>query len=368
MAAQLRRATEPYSWDGGVTSDSLLRQDAVEDLTSLGLPVIAAKDIVSCFKRDEAAEAIVYWDIENLAIPSDLSASETVNRIKAGLRSYGLMKSTIQVYGEHKQPAKYKRADLVQSGCSFLDTPHDGTKEIADKLLIADVLFWAMDHPPPVKIVLMCGDKDLSYVIARLCDRKFFVVLVHGRDCADRLKRAASKTIPWELLLNAPEEDVAIDDDDDAGGLVAKPLGSVEVPLERPGSALHVEVDEDSNEVVSVTGSSTEAQQNQLLASGVVQLVEVLLELDKAKKNVNPADRWHKTTLVAARLWDKYPLLRQRYPVSLKPLYQRAKSEGAVDVSHEEGATGIKHYRLKLTTTLTEPSSSVASPYDGLGM
>jgi len=370
-----------------ITSSSLLRDGIADDLVAEGFSKIAAKDIVACFKKDAHTDAIVFWDIENLPIPKDLSALQTVERIKFGLRSYGFMKSSFQVYGGHHVVHTSKRSDLTQSSCSFIDTPHDGNKETADKLLIANILLWAMDNPPPAKIVLMCGDGDISYVISRLVSRGYMVVLVHNQQAKERLKVAASFAISWELLTRERDaEDEEIEDAEamdlvDAAHLAQGPVKSPAKMIPQTASASGTRAASaappaamirgasshpaghgaarsssggsaagrfviDAEDNVSVEGS--EEQQRELLESGLKELVDMLHTMDNGK----PA-RHHAGTTVASRLKDQYPTLKQQLQKrgATTKLFDLAEKKGMIDVDRRMQPSQPQNYLywLKLT-------------------
>jgi hypothetical protein len=89
------------------------------------------------------------------------------------------------------------RSELQSSGVSLVDCPHNGRKEVADKMLIGqtvtrtisflvllnfnlvvDMLAYAIDNPAPCTVVLITGDRDFSYALSILKLRRHRVVLI----------------------------------------------------------------------------------------------------------------------------------------------------------------------------------------------
>jgi hypothetical protein len=47
-----------------------------------------------------------------------------------------------------------------------------------EKMMMADVLLWAMDTPPPANIIFIVGSVDFCYVFQKLRQRSYNVFLV----------------------------------------------------------------------------------------------------------------------------------------------------------------------------------------------
>lgn len=70
------------------------------------------------------------------------------------------------------------RSELQGSGVSLIDTPKSGRKDVADKMIISDLLAFALDVPPPARIVLLSGDRDFAYPLSLIRGRGYQVVLI----------------------------------------------------------------------------------------------------------------------------------------------------------------------------------------------
>jgi len=129
----------------------------------------------------------IFWDFENCAPPTGLAGYKVVDRIRTAAHAYGSI-SCFKAYLEHQNqiPASVAaslraitlRSELQSSGVSLIDCPHNGRKDSADFMMIVDVLTWAMDNPAPSTVLIISGDRDFSYLLAILRQRRYTVVLV----------------------------------------------------------------------------------------------------------------------------------------------------------------------------------------------
>ena len=146
--------------------------DTIEDLTSSGIPLLAAKNICKV-----AAEALhrsevplsIFWDIENVSIPSDVSGAKVATRLKSILEPHGQLKQFrgYASMGLGHIPEE-KRSELQLSGCHLVDTPHAGRKEVADKMIIVDAMEFAYLNPDGATLCFITGDVDYAYLLAKL--------------------------------------------------------------------------------------------------------------------------------------------------------------------------------------------------------
>ncbi|KAG8921855.1 hypothetical protein FRC01_014835 [Tulasnella sp. 417] len=63
----------------------------------------------------------------------------------------------------------------------YIDCPRPdrGRKDVADKMILADLMAFAYDNPLPSAIILISGDKDFAYAISVLRSQLYSVILVH---------------------------------------------------------------------------------------------------------------------------------------------------------------------------------------------
>jgi len=169
----------------GATWDSFLARNAVDiakDLICGGIPPLSAHTVVDvavkAAKKREAPMAI-FWDIENMPIPTTSSGRDVSSRLKSMLKPYG---NLVQFRGYASIGLNHipqqKRSDLQLSGCLLVDCPHVGRKEVADKMIIVDAMNFAMQNPEGATLCFITGDIDFSYLLAVLQRYKQYRTIV----------------------------------------------------------------------------------------------------------------------------------------------------------------------------------------------
>ncbi|KAJ7752060.1 DUF537-domain-containing protein [Mycena metata] len=94
------------------------------------------------------------------------------------------------------------RSELQSSGVSLTDCPHNGRKNVADHMIMVDMLAYAMDHPTPATIFLISGDRDFAYAVSVLRLRRFEVVVL-SLTAHISLKSLASAWLSWNTHVLA---------------------------------------------------------------------------------------------------------------------------------------------------------------------
>ncbi|KAI8916375.1 NYN domain-containing protein [Gorgonomyces haynaldii] len=200
------------------SSQSLLDPSVVEDLMALGVSKFAAKDIHEAMKQQvqefnvqSKGPAAVFWDYENVCIPKDMNARTVVNMLRNKIEKYGILR--INIIGDLSSKTETEKQDLQFSGCHTIHTPHMRKPEVADKAIIAEILFFTLDHPPPASIIVISGDADFASVLSRLRDRGYRTVLIYPKATNEKerkgelLLNAASERLSWELDILAKTDE-----------------------------------------------------------------------------------------------------------------------------------------------------------------
>ena len=84
-----------------------------------------------------------HWEtlLENCAIPASESSYKIVNKIRSLAHQYGSVK-TFRAYLECPEQISPKlsaiRSELQSCGVSLIDCPHNGRKDVADKMLMSN--------------------------------------------------------------------------------------------------------------------------------------------------------------------------------------------------------------------------------------
>ncbi|CEH17406.1 LIMKAIN B (LKAP) [Ceraceosorus bombacis] len=144
----------------------------------------------------------VLWDVDNCPPPTGSSGRAIVQAIRRAVQAVGpdsvlgagnageellpsgpivMFKAYLELSDASAAPSPQQvllRSELQGCGVSLIDTPKSGRKDVADKMLITDMLAFAIDQPSPARVVAITGDRDYAYSLGCLRNRNYSVVLV----------------------------------------------------------------------------------------------------------------------------------------------------------------------------------------------
>ncbi|KAG6885066.1 hypothetical protein C0993_006145 [Termitomyces sp. T159_Od127] len=132
---------------------------------------------------------------ENLPPRSGVPGYETIQAIRSLAHDFGIITS-FKAYLE-VSPSLTLWSELQAAGVALVDCPHSGRAEAASKMLIVDLITFAIDHPAPATILLISEDRDFAYAISTLRHRKFKVVLICPPDAHGSLVAQADVHFDW---------------------------------------------------------------------------------------------------------------------------------------------------------------------------
>ncbi|KAI0362703.1 DUF537-domain-containing protein [Trametes cingulata] len=142
----------------------------------------------------------VFWDYENCALPATEPSYTIINKIRRLAHQYGSVK-TFKAYLEYPEQTSPKsmalRSELQSCGVSLIDCPHNGRKDVADKMMMVDMMAHAIDNPAPATIILISGDRDFVYAVSILSLRQYRIVLLAPRCAHGGLKGQADAVYNW---------------------------------------------------------------------------------------------------------------------------------------------------------------------------
>ncbi|KAJ7046568.1 DUF537-domain-containing protein [Mycena alexandri] len=153
----------------------------------------------------ESADVAIFWDYENCHASSQVSGYEIVSAIRDVAHRYGPVKhfkAYMEVPGADTFRSLSLRSELQCSGVSLTDCPHNGRKNVADQMIMVDMLAYAMDHPAPATIFLISGDRDFAYAVSVLRLRQFEVIIL-SLTAHISLKSQASAWLSWNTHILA---------------------------------------------------------------------------------------------------------------------------------------------------------------------
>ncbi|KAL5714929.1 hypothetical protein ACHQM5_016828 [Ranunculus cassubicifolius] len=143
----------------------------------------------------------VWWDIENCHIPNGVDPIKTSLNITSALRSNGIKGPvSITAFGDFIQLNKFTQESLSVTGISLNHVPNGG-KNTADRALLADLVFWVSQNPPPAHLFLISGDTDFANILHRLRMYNYNILLATTDATPGVLCSAASIMWQWSQLV-----------------------------------------------------------------------------------------------------------------------------------------------------------------------
>ncbi|KAG1832694.1 NYN domain-containing protein [Suillus variegatus] len=148
----------------------------------------------------------IFWDYENCSPPLNSQGHAIVNGIRRIAHVFGYVisfKAYFDMSSQSSQKSVGFRSDLQSSGVSIIDCPHNGKKEVVDKMILVDMITFAVDNPSPATVILIAGDRDYAYAISTLRLRQYNVVLVvpPAPNIPQSLESQASVVVDWNFAI-----------------------------------------------------------------------------------------------------------------------------------------------------------------------
>jgi hypothetical protein len=165
---------------------------------------------------------------ENCPAPASTSGWEIVKEVRRAAQVYGNIK-VFRAYlelPEHASTPESRwfqlRSEMQASGVSLTDCPHNGRKDVADKMIlgscmlissaycrahnvmtfpVVDMMAHAIDNPAPKTYILISGDRDFAYAISVLGLRGYQVILFSPSTAHISLKSQAATCLDWSEIL-----------------------------------------------------------------------------------------------------------------------------------------------------------------------
>ncbi|KAJ3842549.1 limkain-b1-type NYN domain-containing protein, partial [Lentinula raphanica] len=156
--------------------------------------------------KPQEAHIAIFWDYENCSVPSNLSGYDVVKQIRSLAHEFGsikLLKAYTQLSEQTMNSSRSfaLRSELQSSGVSITDCPHNKFKNVADQMIIVDMLAFAMDNPSgpaTVTIMLISGDRDFAYALSTLQLRKYNIIVVAPSTIHASLRAQTSTFFDWD--------------------------------------------------------------------------------------------------------------------------------------------------------------------------
>ncbi len=129
----------------------------------------------------------------------------TIERnIRKALLSYGII-CDIRAYAPLNPSQENLRFELQRSGIQLIDAPRakkKREKDVVDHMIITDMLLVPLEDQQSKTIVLISGDVDYAYPLARLSQRGYEIILIIPESGAQRvLKERADVILEWADIV-----------------------------------------------------------------------------------------------------------------------------------------------------------------------
>ncbi|CAN7087184.1 unnamed protein product [Brassica oleracea var. botrytis] len=146
------------------------------------------------------AKTSVWWDIENCQIPRGFDAHGIAHNICSALMKMNYFSPvSIYAYGDVNGIPPTIQHALSSTGIVLNHVPA-GVQDASDKKILVDMLFWAVDNPPPATFMLISGDRDFSNDLHQLRMRRYNILLARPQKGSPLLVHAARTLWLWTSL------------------------------------------------------------------------------------------------------------------------------------------------------------------------
>ncbi|KIM83400.1 hypothetical protein PILCRDRAFT_819638 [Piloderma croceum F 1598] len=139
----------------------------------------------------------IFWDFENCRAFSGAQSQNIVKSITHAAHSYGQI-TLFKAYTELLSIKSSVRSDLQLSGVTLVNCPHNGKKEVADKMMTVDMMVNVIDNPAPGTVILITGDRDFAYAVSVLRMRRYRVVVIAPLNHHASIRYQASIVLDWD--------------------------------------------------------------------------------------------------------------------------------------------------------------------------
>ncbi|CAH9050564.1 unnamed protein product [Cuscuta epithymum] len=144
----------------------------------------------------------VWWDIENCQVPRNFDPHVIAQNISSALVAMNYCGPvSISAYGDTTKLSPSLQHALNSTGISLNHVPA-GAKDASDKKILVDMLFWAVDNPPPANYLLISGDRDFSNALHQLRMRRYNILLAQPQKASPALVAASKSVWLWTSLIS----------------------------------------------------------------------------------------------------------------------------------------------------------------------
>jgi len=289
----------------------------------------------------------VFWDIENVSIPQTMQGHVAALKLRNFVNSLRFdIPYTITMVGSAQSTNERKRRDLIGCGVQYLEAPHAGRKELADKILFSRMYEFALDNPPPATIVCLTGDSDFDIILSSLRMRRYKIIIILPINANERVRLSGvadqAHSFPEIFspeLFVSPTHSVAVRDQRSA----IESISSNETAL--------IANDASTSIRMNLENAASDDEGDTLTLQGVDFYLPPFLELLADMKNEGHLQPH--LSLVGERMWEKWPTMKSR--TRIRQLVEDGEASGWLQVLGRENWGSA---RVELVTEEEEPENS----------
>ncbi|KAK1646985.1 hypothetical protein QYE76_064790 [Lolium multiflorum] len=152
-------------------------------------------------EESKAVKVSVWWDFQMCQLPPGANPCRVAPRITAALRAAGIRGPVeITAFGDVFTLRRRVQEVLAATGVAFSHVPPSG-KPGSDRSLMADLVYWIAQNPPPAHFFLISGDKHFANILHRLRMSNYNVLLACPNTEPSVMCSAATIMWPWDALI-----------------------------------------------------------------------------------------------------------------------------------------------------------------------
>ncbi|KAL5714926.1 hypothetical protein ACHQM5_016825 [Ranunculus cassubicifolius] len=187
-----------------LTPLTILARSSSSHFFSSSISLLSYSTTTSTSNSDEFSRNVrvaVWWDLENCSIPNGVNALRVAKNITSAIRANGIKGPvSITAFGDFMQFSRATQENLSITGVSLNHVPSGG-KNSSDRSLLADLVFWVSQNPPPAHLFLISGDKDFANILHRLRMNNYNILLASNDPAPGVLCSASSIMWNWYELV-----------------------------------------------------------------------------------------------------------------------------------------------------------------------
>ncbi|CUG06290.1 Hypothetical protein, putative [Bodo saltans] len=189
--------------DAHVTLKSFERPSIAQELVKIGIPAFPAADIADAFRKYLTRGSVgVFWDLENIGLPQNKRPMECLTALRdIIIRKFGQIRefkayADLATFADRYPPET--RVLFRDCGVEMVDAPHNGRKEVADKHIIVDALWFALQTKTENPIVcLISGDSDFSPLLSKLKMNAIPTIVISTSGHVRSLREQSMWALSW---------------------------------------------------------------------------------------------------------------------------------------------------------------------------